>query len=480
MSPLRRFGSAPAAVHLCADHAEWLDDAGPAVRYGTAPVEGRGAAALVAAVEGARKAAGAPRRPLVLALQDGLVAFALHAVPPLGRKDLRDVLARKAARALACEPDDAVFAAFAPPSVGAAPGTQEPWCVTALRRAEITALCLRLRDRGFAVRRVVAGRQAALQAALSAAGPTAGATMVVVVGPTALTISLCRGSAVLNQDVIEGDLRANPGLASSLIQQAKSVVGYWRKESRGEHVEELVLFGLYDERALLLKHAFEAALPGVRVRCVPAEVADEDADRYAYLRAARCEGPLCPDLSIPMPPRRRTVAALVALGILGVAGVGATAAVSIRGEARLLGAHARRLDRGSADLDRLRAENAHADQARRELEAELGRLAQIRATGVPVRDVFHAALAAFHGRATLVDLDVRPDPAGGSRVAITGRVGADPATMLAALGELRRALEGSGCFAGISVLLPADLSASGAPAGGELEFLVDGTLAGKA
>jgi len=458
MTTPRRKPPGTAAVSLCRERATWLVDGPDGPLHGQADVRGEGVDALVAAIEAAREAAGAPLDPIVLALGRGLVAHELLRVPPLPKRELGEVFSRRTAKTLGAARDEVAFTAFCSGEDDSPRREKEQcWTVAAVRRAELTALCLQLRDRGISVRRVVSARLASLAAARRALADTERPAVLVAIEPTAITLSLCRGEAVLNQDAIDGDFLNNPAIASSLIHQIKSVIGFWKKESRGEQVKQLALFGLHPERAAVLKHAIEDALGGVTVVFAPAEAEHAMDGAFAHLRAAQVADSFNPDLSVPLPPRRTTVAAAVAVAVLAIAGGGLTAAERVGAEVRALNSEAGRLAESSRALPGLSAANARAESTLASLAVQTERLRAIRARGIPAEDLFTTALAALHGRAELGDFDVRSDRRGVATAVISGSVGADPSVALASLSEVLRALERSGRLADLRLELPDQL-----------------------
>ncbi|MEM7307216.1 MAG: hypothetical protein AAF682_11130 [Planctomycetota bacterium] len=476
----RQLSTAGSAV-LCLSRevAEWFDDSGKVARYGRATVEGEGGAALAAAADRARQESGGPRCPCVVTLGGGLIWHERIEAPPIGRKELTKVFTRKSAALLGVAREDTLFTALAPTSTDpAAPGRSgATWTVLAMRRAEATALRLRLRERGFSVRRVVSSRMAAVQAAQRLLSRPASAAMLVSIEPSTVTLTLFRGETILNQDRIEGDFLVNPSIATSLIHEVKSFLGYWKKESRGEVVEELVLLGLPSDRGTLLRHAFESALSGVTVIVRPDESEEETelAGRFEHFRAARAVGPLNPALTTPLAPRRATVAALALCCTVAACAVGwrihgrlVAQEQELRVRAGLMGAEA-------ADLTTVYDENRDAAERIERLRASVERVALIRASGVAAEEVVAATLDAFQGRASLLDLDVRAGIAPGElKVAITGLVGADPAEILVALGGVTRSLEGSGRFRDVVLTLP-DVMPD-ARSGRNVEFQINALL----
>ena len=473
----KRPASGAAVLSLSPDLAEWFDGRGGRPSYGSAPVQGEGAGALVAAAEAAQAAAGTRRRPCVLVASAPLVHHQHLRLPPLGRRDLDQVLARRAAKAFGEDAGEVHYHALGSGSEAGGTDPQEPWTLLAMQRGPWNALFLQLRERGFRVRRAVSGRQAVIDAARVALQSPEQVAVILGVEPRAITLSLVRGATVLHQEAIEGDFLTNPAIASSLVHEVRSFIGYWKKESRGEQVGELVLFGMSPDRSRLLRTAFEAALDGVRVTSLPDGDESELAGRYAYFDAARRSGPLNPDLTPWLPPPRSalTAAGLVVLGLAAAAGWRIQGYLGER--AAGLAADARSLEDEARELTTLNARNERARSRVDHLSACAERARQVAAAGIDTEGILGEALSAFHGRATLMDFDLRPTAAGaGFELVLGGRVDASPGRLLAALGGLKRSLEASGRFHSVELVLPDAVPSSGAP--GELDFLVDTRLGG--
>ncbi len=458
---------------------EWYDPAGGLAAYGRAEVEGPGNGALVAAAEAACRASGARRRPCIVSLADGLASHHLVHTPPLKKKELAFVFERRASKLLGVPKEDALFAALSAGGDGSGvKGGEDAWLLVAMKRAEMSDLRLRLRKRGFQVKRVVSGRQSVVCTARRELPDPDGAAIVVGIEPGAITITLIRGEVVVNQETIEGDFLENPSLASSLVHEVKSFAGYWKKHTRGEVLEQVAVLGLQPDRGELLSHAFETAMPGASVLLLPRDAGGENAGRFAYFAAAASTGSLNPDLTTRIPPRRRVlVSGLVA--VFGLAGVlGWHLNQRVGRELDALGHEIEQLDAAAVDLPELERENARAAAGLDALRVRLERAAAVEDYGVALEDVLLDALGAFRGRADFVDINVRPEGSSGEPVAsITGRADPRPAELLSSLGLLTRDLEATRSFADVELTLPEALPSpeSGVRA---IEFLIDARVEG--
>lgn len=466
---------APAVVSLSRERAEWFRERAGTPSYGSAPVEGPGVGALIAAIEAAREAAGASPGPVVLMLGEGLVARDLLKLPPLARGELDAVLSRKAAHALEARVDDVALHAFAP-NKSAIPGHAQgdPWLLTSFRRSELGTLCRKLRQHRMPVRRVVDGRLSALAAAHAKLKDPRSTAILIGIEPHAITLTLCRGEAVLNQDTIAGNVQENPAIVPSLIHQVKSLLGFWKKESRGEAVAEIVLFGLHPDHGVLLQRAFETALSDVRVSHAPDAGSHELEGRFEYLRAAAVPGPFNPDLSLPLPPSRTRLAAAFAVSLVLVGATGFGATRHLRERTRTLTTEARRLSRPLQQFPVLLAERRRLEQALATLALRTERLEALQRRGIDAKGLFATVLDAMRGRASFLDLDVRTDPEGITSAVISGTLGAEPVTVFSNLNQVMRTLQRSGYFSALELVLPQELPAS--DPGAQLEFQIEAEL----
>ncbi len=385
------------------------------------------------------------------------------ALPALAGADLREVLARKAAQILGCEPSDALFAAFLlRGEAGAAGAAERRWLVRAVRRSHLRTLLLALRAQGLRTARVAWERGAALSGlpALLAEGEPRGAMLVLCVEPHASVASLVHGDELVHQSVIEGDVAAQPSVGAALLQAAKSLDAFWRKESHGQQVERVVLLGADGATERHLSPALHAAFPQVELQALPAADASGADARRAVLRAARAGLAREACLSVGLPPLPSTVLAgalacalALALPALARARMARTREASWREEARALEARV-------ADLPALRAEHAATEELVARLRREGERVSAVGLRGLPLAELLQETLGAFQGRGALLACSYAP----GAGLRIEGQTSSYPGESRRALQGIEDRLEQSALLRDVEVRLPSGLPAHGAPA----------------
>lgn len=384
---------------------EWLgvDRKGRAVHV-REEVDGEHPAEFVSAALAAIRRAGMGRRPCVLALADTHAPERRVDVPPLRRKELQQVLERKAAQLLECGLEDTLYSARAASSQrGAADETGlQPWIVVAMRRSFVVELSNRLRRHGLRVRKIVSARYARLSALIQAfaaedaparqgpdasdAAPRAVGTVVVDVELHSITIHLTHGPNVISDSQLAGSFQESPGLAVSLLQELRGLEAHWRKISRGGQLGRAVFAGLSAVGADRIRIAVATALPGVECSFLSGERDDAARARQASLAACAGQGPFDLDLTVQL-PRRPSVAAflvLIVACLLGSVGVVAHAELSTRlvdleaQEAALLGA--------TGPLPELQDRAQDLEQGLARLAAETARAQQVLGLGLPLED----------------------------------------------------------------------------------------------
>jgi hypothetical protein len=458
------------AIHATA--VEWLERAPDgSLRAGCVAAESGG---LLAAVLEARRAASAEARRFVLALAHPHSFWKLFAMPPLAAKDLGQVFRRRA-RAMAGEGAGQPFFVALPMDRGeAAEGKerQDSWLLAGVQSG-VRDLRLALRDRGLRAERVVSLELAALEWGRRHAPKPDQATVVVVVGEDALSVSLVAGEVVHYQESIEGNLATRPALAAGLVHEIKTCAAYWKKRSRGAGIAQVVVVGMPRSRVELLAVGLGSVLPGAAVH----GIADREATAGAgspLVEAAFGLGPACPELSFWLPQRARAVGLAAGLLLTLLAGASVAWLDRARGTTHGLRAEAQALRRSTADLEELLARCAEGDESVARIRARIERQAALAARGLPLERTLGLVMAALEGRAELDELYLA-DSEQGPRLSVEGRCSSDPARMLVDLRAVLARLERADGVTDVSISLSSEI---GREAGAQTGFALGASLGG--
>lgn len=469
-----RPASGKAVLHVGAAAVEWFELQGDTVRHARIDVPESDPGLFAHAAEEAWRAAGGSTRSCVLALARPLSFHTLLALPEIARKDLGAVFQRRA-QALAGGADSVYFLARdmdREQGEGGQPA-QISWLLAGLRGGarELGSL---LRERGFHVHRVVSAELAALEWGRQRAAEPEQAVLVIVVSEAAVSVALAAGARLYYEQSIEGDLATRPSLASGLVHEIKTCAAFWRKKSRGQTVGQAVVVGLPKARVELLALTLASILPGVQVRAASEDERDPSG-RHGLLEAPRVAGALNPALTFWLPMRSRRVGALAVLA--------STAALALAlflfdsGEARLrtLREEALGFRRATADLEELRERTRAADELVQEIERHLERGRQVAAHGLPLERALSEVLAAFEGRADLLELSLRADSEAGAQLTLVGSCASDPAQLVGRLRALLARLEQSGMLGEPALSLPEEFGEGGTDAA---TFSIEAVLQG--
>lgn len=432
------------------DIVEWSSVEGG--RVAQSPVEGQGPKAVAEAVSRLRNAHGERAGACILALGSGYLRHKLLALPELSRREARAVLQRKAAHLAECEPENVAFAAvdFGATSSGDARGarTEHRWLLAAMQRVLVRDLCVQLRANGLRVRRIVSAHLASLAAAHARREDVERTCIVVSAHHKTTSVTVISGEGLASENVLEGNVRTQPTLAMSIVQEIRSNDAAWRKAHRGGAIEEVVLLGLPAERLPLFKNAVQTALPNARVSAefdVGPIDPESDPGRVEMLAACRLQSPFSIDLSIPLPPRTATIAASLALtfGLVGAAGLVGFRTLRAR-ETAERAAWADVAHR-TGDLESLRAQNDRLEARLKELADLTARNEAVLKDGWDLRHVLGTVLHAFSDRAQLTGatLGSRSD---GAEVQIVGSTSREPALAIENVDHIARELESGSLF----------------------------------
>lgn len=466
MSKPKQSSNALPVLSLEIDGVEWLStDANGAPRLSSGLCRGEGAHALAEAARATVRAAGEVPGRCVLALGSGLVKQKLVTLPALTRGETRSTLARKAAGLWDSSIDDVAFHALSVSAANALPDQKgnrpdARWLVAAVKRRETQELRLALWKAGFRVVRVVSSQLSCLARARALSSENNAACIVVSALRRSVGIVLVQGDGIVNENVLEGDLRTQPAIAMSLVQEIKSFDASWRKANRGGAVGQVVLIGLPHDRAPLFKSAVQTALPTTVVTLpqelqaaeTEANLGDPSLDfgRIEALDACRETGVFQLDITTPIPLQPKVAAAvlgsiLVTLACLATVAYRPARGAELRELAQLAESNAR-----TSELETLRATNADNARAVQKFQALCARNDKVLSSGWSLREVTTEMLRALRGDAALLTLELGAFERGGIQaLAVTSP---NPAVAMVKVDAIVHALEASPSFTGVTAL----------------------------
>lgn len=461
-----------AVLRLSRRWAEWLDwDGEGRATLERRPVEGERPQDLARAALQAAAVAQRGRRRCIVALAEGLLKQRAIELPPMASAARRAVLARKAAGLLDLTEDRVLYSALELADDEAARSAQGTtrWLLVAQERAFAVALRTALEAGDLRPERVVSESLAHLDAAQRLRGEVGPACIVIDVGDAEVGVGLIAARAVHHMTVLPGSLASTPALALTLLHEVRTLEAFWRKESRGGNVEQVVLLGLDAERSEALGAAVRSVLPAVTLTAEPAERGAPGSGRLASIAACAAEGPFTLEIGARRPVR---TARVLTVGTALLTLIGAFAVYSQRGtaeETRRLREEADFLARESGDLELLRASTAGAREAVTRLDQEVRRLERTAALGLALEPCLREILLACGRDAVPLSIRVRaPWDGRAGELVVSGRTPADPLDSTRRLALVAQRLQRSQRFEGVEVLVPDSLPD---PREGEAELL---------
>lgn len=420
---------------------EWYERA-PAgtVRHARVEVSDSNTETLVHAAEEAWLAAEGTTRNCVLAFARPHASHKLLSLPPLGRGDLGAVLHRRS-QALAGTPAIYYVAREQErPRATRAPDELRSWLLAVLDEGA-RPLRAELRERGFRVKRVVSSDLAALEWARQGVEDHGKVGLAIVVSESSASVALVEGGRLIYQESIDGDLAARPALVSGLVHEIRTCAAFWRKVSRGQALEQVVVAGLPRARVEPLAVTLSSILPGATVQALGA--AGNGAEgRQALLEAALVRGPLNAELTFWLPQGRRLIGLTSLLGSVVIAALTFFGFDAGNERVRDLREETLIRRRGTADLEDLLEREERAALAMDEVRSYVERCRDMAAHGVPLEPTLATVLAAFAGQGELESVLLRVDADDRIRMAIQGRCPSDPLGLVerlnAILGRMKR------------------------------------------
>lgn len=450
----------PASAVLAVGHhrVEWFDRcADGTLHHGVAHPAGQAASDIATAAEEAWKASGGPRRRCVLAIDDSLARHELLTLAPVSRSELRRVFERKAAHLAGVAPSEVLYHALPMGTGGGGPeaDARRHWFLVAMKGGMLRPLRMQLRSRGFRLRRMVSETMAAVGRAQQAFPDPDAAGISATVSDRSVIVTMTHGDQIVYRDRIQGDIRRDPTLATSLVQVIRSCLGFWKKRSRGEEVGQIVLLGMTPESGQLLSHAVAPLIPEGKVVIVPEEGEGAEVGYHEYLAAATCHSPLNPDLSFPLPTQKTLAGILLAILILVSATLGWILIDDASTELRSIEVDTAELEIQAATLAPFGLANRATGEKLARLEAHLDRAVAIGSYGVPLDETLRVLGEAFAGRAVLVDATLEPSrDSGREGIIVHGYADPEPGRVLQLLDELVAHLEADPHFAEVVLRLP--------------------------
>ena len=460
-------------LSLTALEAEWVEYAPcGGTRYARVPVEGLAPGDLAAAAVAARNAAGGQRRSCVLVLGDGLVRHGVQKLPPLARKDLERVVARKAAAECETSPGETLFSCLQLWNRGEDSGH---WTVAMIERKRMLETQLHLRSHGFKVRRVTSISTAILNRARLLTRDSDTATIVVVIGPRAVEVSLIAGDEQVSSEVLKGDFLEAGHLVASLVQSVRTLAAFWRRAKRGQEVGDICLFGLPPDRGSLLAQTLQSTLPEVDVHVEPgADAEEEHAGRIALLAGCFDDGPLAVDLTLRLPWRNSTILAAATLIVAVTFGSFWFTQRSLAEKRQKLAFEAARLEQCEPDLLELQEASENAGRDLAELQRQLEQAEAVWGHEAEYEKVLVALAGVFEGRATFLGMSLERGTDGGRNLTVNGLTTADPVRSVATIGEMERELSLMPGFQEVRIDLPSRIG--GGDAGQPISFTLQAHL----
>ena len=402
----------------------------------------------------------------MLVLGEGQVRHGVQKLPPLARKDLERVMTRKAATECETSPGETLFSCLQLWNRG-----EESchWTVAMIERKRLLETQLRLRSHGFKVRRVTSISTAILNRARLLTRDSDTATIVVVIGPRAVEVSLIAGDEQVSSEVLKGDFLEAGHLVASLVQSVRTLAAFWRRSKRGQEVGDICLFGLPPDRGSLLAQTLQSTLPEVDVHVEPgADAEGEDVGRIALLAGCYDDGPLAADLTLRLPWRNSTILAAATLIVAVTSGSFWFTQRSLAEKRQKLAFEAARLEQCEPDLLELQEASENAGRDLAELQRQLEQAEAVWGHEAEYEKVLAALAGVFEGRATFLGLTLERGTGGGRNLTVNGLTTADPVRSVATIGEMEQELSLMPGFQEVRIDLPSRIG--GADAGQPIAF----------
>lgn len=500
--------SASIALHLSKDKVEALVPRrarnGPAHRLVRFSHELELGPELAEFIMGELLAHGVPKRSMVLGIAPDLVLPRVLGLPSLPQRDLEPVMARRSSSLLDLEPKEVSYAAL---DLDGEDVEERRWLVHAIPKAPLAKMQKVFRDGGFTVKHAISARTAPFvsERCIEAAAEE-GATLVALFERDHCAVGLLSAGRVVHLSAILGgaqDYAEGTTNFKSFIQELRGIDAFWRRSSRGESVNAVILGGLEPSSVAQFEPAIHGGLGEVRITLLGEEDAVEissgaaaaqddvfggvhdtarslvddphDAARVGLLQTFLSPRATVLDMSVELRPQLRS---LVAVGTASAILFGAMA-FSVREDLR---EKAIEIDRQAAvvqgaavDLPGLQTLERQVVSLESEVRAACGELQAVSAAGLSIHDLTNGLLSAFGPGLQLLSASaVAPIPAQSQDgvLRIRGTVQDLPGATATALSDLEDRLANLPGVVSANVELPSlsDREAATGTAGATLKF----------
>ncbi|QDV06855.1 hypothetical protein Poly30_23720 [Planctomycetes bacterium Poly30] len=445
---------------------------------------------------------GVARRSIRLALSHEFLPAQIIEVPDLPSKELTQVVARRSAALIDATPQEVTFTGLA---LDGPDREERRWLVHAMLAKPLIAMQTELRAQGWVVRDVVPARTAPFLSVRSTTLAGEGrATLVLVFDRESAAIGLVSGGRLAHLSTLPGSLDmhlAGEQVARALVQELRGVDAFWRRSSRGDQVTDILILGAVRSALDRLAPAIRMALGDVRVAgaigAMPFQAegagwiasAPNEA-RIDLLRALRSPRVAALDLSLPLRPRGRSIAAVAMSSLVLCSTVALAMRDGMNGLTSSISTEARVVEAASADLEALRERQARASALEAQLIADCQELQQLEGLGISATPILAGLRRAFGDGTRLLSMRAIGLAVGGAAISpALGEVGAlhvrgvvidDPEETTRALHRLRAALGRVPGVVNVQIEPPSlsDLGPIGVfgPGNGSLRFLATARL----
>ncbi len=423
---------------------------------------------------------GVPKRSIVLGLAPDLVLPRVIELRSLPQRDLEAVMARRASGLLELEPKEVAYSALA---LDGEDVEERRWLVHAIAKAPLAKMQKAFRDLGFTVKHVIPGRTAPFvsERCIQAAAAE-GATLVALFERDQCAIGLLSGGRIVHVSSIRGGAQdyaeGSPNL-KAFVQELRGIDAFWRRASRGESVNAVVVGGLESS----FVHDFEPAIRGglgeVKIELLGGDDAaismegagnqedpdpamslfddPHDAARMGLLGTFLSSRTAVLDMSVELRPRVRSLIAVSTASALVLGAMAFSVRSDLQEKADQLTQRAAAVHSAVVDLPGLQNLERDVIALESEVRAACEELRAVSAAGISIHDLTDGILSAFGDGLELLSASaVAPIPAQNQDgvVRLRGTVQDMPGATATALNALEDRLAALPGVVGAHVELP--------------------------
>lgn len=397
-------------------------------------------------------------RPRRIQLSLGATLLTQHVLrlPPAEPTELQQVFTRRAQGWLDCGPGEAEYVAVPHRALSdeALEGGRD-WSVFAMDRRLLAALQLELRRRGVQVSRSVSQRAAVWAHAVRSAGAVQGACLAISKEHRETAITLLSDGQVVLSSALPVQLgQGDEAAAVTVVHEVRNLAGWWRKESGGQPIARVHLYGLDDGWVKKLAPALNAAVGAAEV--VGETTPVEGQWHLPGLLAATESGRPSVVLSLSLPPEPRRLLALSGALSVGLLGLGVAVDAMWSGQRATLEGEFDELSLLERRVARYEADSGAVQRALAELQAEARHLDAVADRRWPVGAALAACRSALPQNTRLVDLSLRQDEQG-LHLSATGEAPPDPLATRQALATIQARLEAEPMFRAVEIEPPSQV-----------------------